>query len=210
MKKTTLLSIFLLTGFYNIAQNFCGSVTMTIAKEGKSAPATMYFCDGNFMVRYELDAKGQKNKVEYLALASGKKYMKYNLMGKDLGVELSDSDVKSTVSILKVAKTGEKMQLLGYECELIKIQSSDGNITETWIFENSPVDFGAYSAILKDDASALAIAKLGVKCMPIKSVTKDKNGFELSSYEIQEIKNSPLEGGLFVAPTILTPASQIK
>jgi hypothetical protein len=210
MKKLTLLCFATLFGVISNAQNFCGSLTMTISKEGKSAPATMYLCDGNFLVRYEMDANGQKNKIDYLVTASGKKYMKYDLMGKELGVELSDADVKSNLSVVKVAKTGEKSQMLGYDCELVKIQGSDGNITETWIAENGPVDFGSFSSILKDDATALAIAKLGIKGLPIKSVTKDKNGFEVSSFYIDGIQNNPVGKTLFEVPKVLTPSSQVK
>jgi hypothetical protein len=210
MRKLTLLSFALLSGVISNAQNFCGSLSMTISKEGKAAPATMYLCDGNFLVRYEMDANGQKNKIDYLVLASGKKYMKYDLMGKELGVELSDADVKSNLSVAKVAKTGEKSQILGFDCELVKIQGSDGNITEAWITENGPVDFGTFSSILKDDASALAIAKLGIKGLPVKSVTKDKNGFEVSSFRIEGIQNTPVDKFLFEAPKVLTPKSQVK
>ena len=210
MRKLSLLSFALLFGVISNAQNFCGTLSMTISKEGKAAPATMYLCNGNFLVRYEMDANGQKNKIDYLVSASGKKYMKYDLMGKELGVELSDSDVKSNLSIAKLAKTGEKSQILGYDCELIKIQGSDGNITEAWIAENGPVDFGAFSSILKDDASALAISKLGIKGLPVKSVTKDKNGFEVSSFSIDGIQNTPVDNSLFEAPKVLTPKSQVK
>jgi hypothetical protein len=210
MRKLSLLSFALLFGVISNAQNFCGSLTMTISKDGKAAPATMYLCEGNFLVRYELDANGQKSKVDYLVLASGKKYMKYDLMGKELGVELSDADVKSNLSVAKVAKTGEKNQIQGFECELVKIQGSDGNITEAWIAENGPVDFGQFSSILKDDASALAIAKLGIKGLPLKSSTKDKNGFEVSSFSIDGLQNSPFDKTIFEAPKVLTPKSQVK
>lgn len=210
MRKLTLLSFALLSGVISNAQNFCGSLSMTISKEGKAAPATMYLCDGNFLVRHEMDANGQKNKIDYLVLASGKKYMKYDLTGKELGVELSDADVKSNLSVAKVAKTGEKSQILGFDCELVKIQGSDGNLTEAWITENGPVDFGTLSSILKDDASALAIAKLGIKGLPIKSVTKDKNGFEVSSFSIDGIQNNLVDKNLFEAPKVLTPKSQVK
>lgn len=192
------------------AQNFCGVISITVSKDSKTSPASMYICDGNLLVRYAVEANGQTNTIDYLVLSSGKKFLKYNLLGKEQGVELSDNDIKSNVQIEKVMRTGEKAQILGYECELVKILGKDGNITEVWITESAPVDYSAIAPYLKDDATAQSIHKLGLKGMPLKSVVKDKNGFELSSFQVNAISSNGVEKSLFAAPTIVVPPNQTR
>ena len=210
MRTIFIFTLFLTNTLLLSAQNFCGVISLTISKDSKTAPASMYVCDGNLLIRYNLEANGQANSVDYLVLNSGKKSLKYNIMGNEQGVELSDNDIKSSVQVEKVMRTGEKAQILGYECELVKILGKDGNITEVWITESSPVDYSSIAPYLKDDATAQSIHKLGLKGMPLKSVVKDKNGFELSSFQVTEINPNGVEKTLFVAPKLVVQPNQAR
>ena len=180
------------------AQDFCGTIKLTISKNGQTAPTIMYACGEDFLVRYDLKANGTTTQTDFLGNTStGKSFLRSNLGGKEFAVEVKDADIASNLGIANTTLTGEKLQISGFNCELIKILHADGSVTEAWISKDAGIDFGKLSKFLKDDAASAAINKMGISATPIKSSTKDKNGFENYSFQIQSVEKGTVDKKLF-------------
>jgi hypothetical protein len=197
MKFQLLFSLSLVSSLA-FCQNFCGTISLAITKGGQTGPAKMFVCGDDFLVRYNLQSKEGNTTTDFIGnLATKKSYLRTNVGGSDYTMEVKDSDISGAVEVANTTLTGEKKVVNGFNCELLKVLGADGSLTEAWISNISGLDFGRFSKFLKEDAASAALVKMGLKAVPIKATTKDKNGFENYSFQITVIEAGRVEKSTF-------------
>lgn len=197
--KNIILPTLLLLSVNAISQSFCGTISMKINKAGQGTDLKMYACDNNLAVRYELGSKEGKATTDYIInRTSDQKFLRTQLNGETKVVPVSNEMVKGDIVITSAIKTGEKGIKNGYHAEQIKVEHSNGNITEAWVATEFSLDFGGLSKYFQDDAAAQGMSKLGLSGIPVSAVTFDKLGNVIFSYGITQISTDPVDSSIFI------------
>lgn len=206
MKKSVLFSIVLLVvltasqSFYPQSK-FEGKAVIETSGMG-GAGTLNYFVKGK-KIRFDVSsARGEANilfdqseKKMYMIMPSMKMYMEFPM---DM-IEGNSAKDKMNDEMEKFEKTGVMKKINGYNCEKWTMKEDKGS-TEAWMTR----DLGSFiffdSPMGKKSKSAW---KEGIEesgYFPMKIIQKNKEGEDISTFEVKSIEKKKLEDSFFKVP----------